>query len=338
MQKSTIVKLNNLNQKFYNEVGSTIWNQSPTYYWQGWFGLLPIFLELYKAKNTVILSKGGSGFGSPELASPRQAKDPHTIQDKVQTKINILKINKKETLSESENKNSQSVEDKVQINSGQTPTKQSQIIKFLDIGCGNARFANFLGENIGDNNLKNISYTGIDFSVSFLGQSNILKAAEFANFELLELDIINEIDILIKKETMYECIVLFGVIHHIPSHSIRQEFLQKISELLSQNGILIFTTWEYTDSTRLSRRIVDKKTADGQKIFQKLAISPEELEIGDNVLDWIKGIESYRYSHSFTESEVYSLIQNANLELVRTFYNDGRSSKRNKYYVCQNSD
>jgi cysteine desulfurase / selenocysteine lyase len=47
-------------------------------------------------KNTVILSEGGSGFGFPEQASPRQAKDLHNIQDAQQpqkikkTKILIL--------------------------------------------------------------------------------------------------------------------------------------------------------------------------------------------------------------------------------------------------------
>jgi tRNA (uracil-5-)-methyltransferase TRM9 len=267
MKESTITKLNNLNKKFYNEVGSTIWNQSPAYYWQGWFELLPIFQELYKTK---------------------------------------------------------SLED-----------SKNQTINFLDIGCGNSRFANFLGENLGSNQLSKTSYIGVDFSVNFLDQSKILKKERFANFVTKELDIINQLEILDDQKTEFNCIVIFGVIHHIPSHNLRQSFLRQVSQLLSQDGVLIFTTWEYADSQRLSKRIINSKSTAGQIILKELKISSDELESGDNIIDWIKGIESYRYSHSFTESEVLGLVQNTKMEILKIFYSDGRSSKRNKYYVCK---
>ncbi len=257
MNQETINNLNNLNQKFYDQVGSKIWNQSQDYSWQGWFDLVVNFEQLYS---------------------------------------------------------------------------NSRTIKFLDLGCGNARFANFLRQNLQPEFLQRTSYTGVDFSNEFLDNFDKEISGSFENLELLNIDILKDLDKL--KSQKFDCIVLFGLIHHIPSVEIRNNFIKEVSELLSENGILVFTTWEYMNSSRLSKRVLDLGTLESQEVLRSLNINKNELEHGDNILDWIKVTKSYRYSHSFEVVEIKEYLANANLELRREFYNDGRSSRRNKYYIC----
>jgi tRNA (uracil-5-)-methyltransferase TRM9 len=213
-------------------------------------------------------------------------------------------------------------------------TKQSlsNQFKILDLGCGNSRFANFLVSELDSEQVENIEYLGVDFSVNLIDTFKTKPRTNFANFELLELDVISQLHQL--KEIKFDLIVIFGLIHHIPSHQARTKFFEQVSSLLKPSGLLIFTTWQYLDTPRLIKRVVDPETETGKSVFQRLGIQKTDLEPGDNILDWVKKVFSYRYSHYFDEAEVKGFITDNNLNLVHSFVCDGRDSKRNRYYVC----
>jgi tRNA (uracil-5-)-methyltransferase TRM9 len=215
------------------------------------------------------------------------------------------------------------------------PKLSDNKFKILDLGCGNSRFANFLVSELDSEQIAQIEYLGVDFSVNLMYTFLTNTQPNFAKFQLMELDVIMELHQL--KETDFDLIVMFGLIHHIPSHQTRTKFFEQVASLLKPSGLLIFTTWQYLDTPRLANRVVQPKTEVGQKIYEQLGLKGSDLEVGDNILDWPRRIGSYRYSHYFDDYEVNGLIDSSNLELVDSFVCDGKGSKRNRYYVCRKS-
>jgi tRNA (uracil-5-)-methyltransferase TRM9 len=205
--------------------------------------------------------------------------------------------------------------------------------KILDLGCGNTRFANFINSEFDIEQTQNTQYLGIDFSINFLQQSQSYIKQNFDKFELKELDIIKELDQLDGQK--FDLIAVFGLIHHIPSLQARKLFFTQICKLLNPDSLLIFTTWQYLDTPRLIKRVIDPETETGKSVYKNLGIKKSDLEIGDNILDWVKKVFSYRYSHYFSESEIQNYITDNDLRLIHSFVCDGRDSKRNKYYICK---
>jgi tRNA (uracil-5-)-methyltransferase TRM9 len=205
--------------------------------------------------------------------------------------------------------------------------------KILDLGCGNARFANFINAQLTPKQVQNIHYVGVDFSINFMEQSNSQSNHNFAKHELLQLDILKQLDQL--QNQQFDLVVMFGLIHHIPSLQVRKDFIEQANKFLTTNSLLIFTTWQYLDTPRLIKRVVDSQSEAGKSVYQRLGIKKTDLEVGDNILDWVKKVYSYRYSHYFDEQEIRGYINDNDLELIDSFVCDGRDSKRNKYYICK---
>jgi tRNA (uracil-5-)-methyltransferase TRM9 len=211
--------------------------------------------------------------------------------------------------------------------------KSEKLYKILDIGCGNARFSNFIDSELPIKQIANIEYLGVDFSVNFLEQCHGGRQQNYANYELKQMDILKELEQL--QGTNFDFVVMFGLIHHIPSFENRKKFFRKVVKLLNPNGLLVFTTWQYLDTPRLIKRVVDPDTEAGKRVYQRLGVKKTDLEVGDNILDWVKKVFSYRYSHYFSEEEIQGYINDNNLELIHNFICDGRDSKRNWYYICR---
>jgi len=64
-----------------------------------------------------------------------------------------------------------------------------------------------------------------------------------------------------------------------------------------------------------------------------MGVDQRDLERGDYLLDWRRGGVGYRYCHLVGEEEVAALAAGAGLELVESFYADGREGNLNLYAV-----
>jgi SAM-dependent methyltransferase len=209
-------------------------------------------------------------------------------------------------------------------------------LKILDIGCGNGRFGYFL-DTILPTDIS-LEYVGLDFSDTLLFKLNIQSLqTKQRSYQLFKCDLLedNFVDLLNNQNIFpkFDIIVMFGLIHTIPSQNSRLELFNIVSSILKPADLLIFTTLEYLDNPRLQKRIIDKNDPNNQSIYNQLNLDINDLEEGDNLLEWVKRINSYRYSHAFTPKEINFYLQKADLILNESFCCDGRTMKRNKYYI-----
>jgi len=189
-----------------------------------------------------------------------------------------------------------------------------QLLRVLDVGCGNGRFYEFLQSKDIE-----VDYLGIDNS------SELLEIArdKYSEAEFKKVDIVENPNIL-TNYTNYDLIVSFGVFHHIPSYKLRSQMVQALSDALSPAGILTISFWQFTKSKSLMKRVVD---------WDAIEIPPSDVERGDYLLDWQRGNNALRYCHVVNEKEMNSFVDEANIDLIDSFTADGRSGDLNLYLV-----
>ncbi|MBU2543301.1 class I SAM-dependent methyltransferase [Patescibacteria group bacterium] len=200
-------------------------------------------------------------------------------------------------------------------------------ITVLDIGCGNGRFGSFLAQQLQEIKIK---YIGIDNSEELLKIAHSQSLSQNINFEFIKLDIIEALlDGSLEKKLQSlspHFIMALGMVHHIPSFKLRQNFLSQLAHVLSQPGYLAFTTWNFLDTKRFQKKIVNPN---------QVNIDPQKLEKHDVILDWKRGETAYRYCHYADHEELQALVQTAQLEQVSQFKADSKSGKLNTYTILK---
>ncbi len=202
--------------------------------------------------------------------------------------------------------------------------------KVLDLGCGNARFYAFLTYNFPGLKLE---YYGLDFSLNWLEKHKDSLGSD-PGCKLFETDLLDSKWLEIVRSEEFDLIVSFGLFHHIPGSQNRLKLLQQAVSKLNQNGLLVWTSWQFLNEDRLIKRILPKDSPRYKKLLEDLKIPLHEIEKGDYFLDWIKIKSLYRYSHNFEIPEAQEIIQKSNLEAKEVFLADGRFSNRNRYFIC----
>jgi tRNA (uracil-5-)-methyltransferase TRM9 len=196
----------------------------------------------------------------------------------------------------------------------------SKNITIADIGCGNGRFAAFLHSH---KQKLLIHYTGFDNSLELitiakklLPNEHFIYADMFSNSQIFS--------------TSYDCIALFGVLHHISGCDYRIKWLTKISSYVQNNGLLFMSIWCISDSHL--QKI-------GKKYYKSsdIQITEKELESGDFFIPWgntNRGL--YRYYHQYSLPEIDKILQiftSRNFELIHTYISDTSQYSYNRYFV-----
>ena len=200
-------------------------------------------------------------------------------------------------------------------------------VTVLDIGCGNGRFGSFLAEQLPAIKIK---YIGLDNSSELLKIAQAQSLSENITSKFVKIDIIESLldeSLAGKLQALKpHFVTALGVLHHVTSYKLRQDFISQLANSLSSPGYLAFTTWNFLDTKRFQKKIIDP---------EQVKLDPEKLENHDVILDWKKGETAYRYCHYTDEEELEVLTQKSQLEQSSQFKADSKSGKLNTYTVLK---
>ncbi len=189
--------------------------------------------------------------------------------------------------------------------------------RVLDIGCGNGRFGVFLHEKWGDK----LVYHGIDNNADLLAIAGQSLPAHHINHTLNPYDMVLDTT---SFEPLYDLVVSFGVIHHIPSVQNRRATLKKWAGAVKAGGYLAIACWRFYEFDRFRERI----TAWGAELADK-------VEPHDYLLDWRRGATALRYCHYVDDTEHEALMRATGLNEVATYRADGFTNTVNRYSVLK---
>lgn len=201
-------------------------------------------------------------------------------------------------------------------------------VSILDLGCGNGRLAEFYATKLES---KRMNYLGLDISKQLLAQAEVKLANIPAKIELKQFDLSQTAELeKLLGQRKFELINLMAVTHHLPSAESRTNLFRILKGNLSPTGLIVFTTWEFTQEESLEKLIVS-----GAELEEYLQANSLELGENDYFLRWggMEAQKSFRFVHAFTQQEVMGLIKDSGLILRHSFAADGRNGKLNHYYI-----
>ena len=190
--------------------------------------------------------------------------------------------------------------------------------RILDLGCGNGELARELAR-AGFSG----SYIGTDFSPNLLQKAREGFQKYFpAEFATLNLSEASWQDFL--PESTFEIVLSFAALHHIPGHKNRLTLCRNIRRYISEGGTYYHSNWQFLRSERQKRRIIP---------WSEAGFSENDLDEGDYLLDWKRGGKGTRYVHHFSEDELSQLADQADFEIVESFFSDGKEGDLSIYQI-----
>ncbi len=184
--------------------------------------------------------------------------------------------------------------------------------RFLDVGCGNGRFAQFLQSHnrIGE-------FIGVDFSAELLADAAQNAEGTFYRRNLLEPGCLDGLGI-------FPAVSCLAVLHHLPGKANRVRLLREIREHLTGNGRLLISNWQFMDSARQRRKVQD---------WAEIGLAATDVEPNDYLLAWRRGGFALRYACHIDAEETAELAESAGFAIVDQFRSDGKEGNLSLYTV-----
>lgn len=195
--------------------------------------------------------------------------------------------------------------------------------RVLDIGCGNGVVARELLTR----GFKGI-YVGLEINPAFLEMARATLAG-YPGFIFLEGDLASPDWVRDLREEKFDVVFAFAILHHLPGKHLRLSILTRVRQLLSKSGRLAISVWQFLNSPRLRARL---------QPWEKVGLSPDQVELGDYLLDWREGGVGLRYVHHFNPDELASLALECGYQVLDTFSSDGEGGVLGLYQIWQQKD
>lgn len=194
-------------------------------------------------------------------------------------------------------------------------------VNVLDVGCGNGTLARAL-KSEGFTG----AYLGVDMSAGLLEKAEtLLSASTNSHFNFYQFDIADPQWISQIPQMTYQWVAAFAVLHHLPGKDLRLQIARDFRQLISPDGCVTVSVWQWQNSLRLRKRVMPWFT---------VGLHPQQLDEGDVLLDWRAGKTiGLRYVHTFSQESLTALANDAGFQVIRTFFSDGRTGDLAMYQV-----
>jgi len=197
--------------------------------------------------------------------------------------------------------------------------------RVLDLGCGNGRALPALQRRFG----AALSYLGIDASEPLLAIARerwVGPALRFAHADFVATDPERAL-----PAERFDLVLLLGVLHCVPSEAGRRALLAAAARRVAHGGLLALTIWRFDRDPRFAERRVA-----AERLAQILpALTPAELDPGDELLGFGKDPETLRYAHFPGEAELARLTAELPIRVQIRFSSDGSGQQLNDYLLLR---
>ncbi|MEA3327471.1 MAG: class I SAM-dependent methyltransferase [Chloroflexota bacterium] len=193
----------------------------------------------------------------------------------------------------------------------------------LDVGCGNGSLARALKAQSFQG-----QYLGVDMSAELLTKSReLMHEINKAHFRFCQVDMADPDWPSLIPAAPYDWLVSFAVLHHLPGAAFRQKTASTFSNLVSPRSKVAVSVWQWRNSPRLRDRVLPWST---------LGLEATSIDEGDVLLDWRAGdTPGVRYVHTFDETSLTTLAENAGFQVIESFFSDGKGGNLGLYQVWQ---
>ncbi|HSM57728.1 MAG TPA: class I SAM-dependent methyltransferase [Candidatus Sulfomarinibacteraceae bacterium] len=186
--------------------------------------------------------------------------------------------------------------------------------RLLDLGCGEGRFGRFFLAHF-----PAVDYVGVDASAPLLERAHQTLPGRFYQRNLMD-------EGALRGLGRFDVVSLLAVLQHIPGHANRLRLLRTIAGHMRAKGRLFVSTWQFMDSARQRRKLVD---------WSEVALTPDDVEGGDYLLTWRSGGFGIRYVAYIDPQEMHELTTAAGYGVVDQFRSDGKEGDLNLYTVLE---
>lgn len=195
--------------------------------------------------------------------------------------------------------------------------------RILDAGCGNGRLFAFLAR---EGLLAH--YVGVDANADLLSrtQARIRQLPRSGiTSQVVQADLTSACwPSRVGAMGDFDAVFCLATLHHIPSHALRAALFRRLAAALQPAGCLILSNWQPLRSARVRKKLV---------AWPCCQLRAADVEAGDHLITWTRGVRAVRYVHSHTPAELDRMAQAARMRRVRHFRADGPAQDLNLYSI-----
>lgn len=199
--------------------------------------------------------------------------------------------------------------------------------RYLDLGCGNGRFL----EALKAAGRAPQTFVGVDQDATLLKKARA-RTLEGGQLEWVEDDLLAETKASWRTAS-FDVVTLFGVLHHVYGEEARAALFRNLAGRLSSGGRAVVTSWTFADDARFPKLKIDWEEFFAARAWPEAWRA--DLGPDDHLLSFQGDRTHPRYAYALGEAEEVALAKQANLEVERRFYADGKSGRLNRYAVLR---